>query len=358
MKCNLLFLILFFALTNLYSCAEDENSHFNIAQVSGILYEKRNQQDVMIVFPRTNINPSSIKQVIIKNEEKMEIYPIKLNCDYKKEILFNTYVKCTIDLTNVPSGLYKIILLIYNNMHHTINNMLPFLVLEADSPDKPLQLLDIIYENVTESDYLIKLKLLFSKRIDQAHTVRFLDLNNFKNGTLRLPIVCDYGIDMSVLECEGNLFNTKGGKYLVKDIDYGKGYIYPSKDIYILIQPKDNLNLVDIKGNTNKGWSDLELKFNKRIDSDFISDFRLFNKTWSYDLFTPYINQSNWDTVAVEFDFTFIPVGIYHLGMLYNGIEYNYSKVELNITDDEYPHFWNLKNVIYNLVNSKKKSKS
>ena len=176
-------------------------------------------------------------------------------------------------------------------------------------------------------------------------------MNNFKKGLLSLPIVCEYGINMSVVECEGHLYNTKAGKYLVKDIDYGKGYIYPSKDIYILIQPKDNLNLVDIKGNTNKGWSDLELKFNNRIDSDFISDFRLFNKTWSYDLFTPYINQSNWDTVAVEFDFTFIPVGIYHLGMLYNGIEYNYSKVDLNITDDEYPHFWNLKNVIYNLVN-------
>ena len=44
--------------------------------------------------------------------------------------------------------------------------------------------------------------------------------------------------------------------------------------------------------------------------------------------------------------------------MSYNGIEYNYSKVDLNITDDEYPHFLNLKNVIYNLVNSKKKSKS
>ena len=41
MKYNLLFLILFFSLTNLYICAEDENSHFNIAQVSGILYEKR-----------------------------------------------------------------------------------------------------------------------------------------------------------------------------------------------------------------------------------------------------------------------------------------------------------------------------
>ena len=78
MKCNLLFLILFFSLTNFYSCAEDENSHFNIAQVSGILYEKKSQQDVMIVFQRTNINPSSIKQIIIKNEEKMEIYPIKL----------------------------------------------------------------------------------------------------------------------------------------------------------------------------------------------------------------------------------------------------------------------------------------
>ena len=164
-------------MTNLYICAEDENSHFNIAQVSGILYEKKSQQDVMIVFSRTNINPSSIKKVIIKNEEKMEIYPIKLTCDYKKEILFNTYVKCSIDLTNVPGGLYKIILLIYNNMHHSINNMLPFLVLEDDSPDKPLQLLDIItYENITEYDDLIKLKLLFSKRIEQAHTIKFLDL--------------------------------------------------------------------------------------------------------------------------------------------------------------------------------------
>ena len=128
----------------------------------------------MIVFSRTNIYPSSIKQVIIKNEEKMEIYPIKLTCDYKKEILFNTYVKCSIDLTNVPGGLYKIILLIYNNMHHSINNMLPFLVLEDDSPDKPLQLLDIItYENITEYDDLIKLKLLFSKRIDKLILLNF-----------------------------------------------------------------------------------------------------------------------------------------------------------------------------------------
>ena len=139
-------------------------------------------------------------------------------------------------------------------MHHTINNMLPFLVLEDDSPDKPLQLLDIITdENVTESDYLIKLKLLFLKRIDQAHTIKFLDLNNFNKGLLSLPIVCDNGINMSVVEYEGHLYNTKAGKYLVKDIDYGKGYIYPSKEIYILIQPEDELNLIDIKGNAHKG---------------------------------------------------------------------------------------------------------
>ena len=70
MKYNFSFLILFFALINLSSCAEDEDSFLNLIQVSGILYEKKDQQDTMLVFSRTKINPLGIKQVIIKNEKR------------------------------------------------------------------------------------------------------------------------------------------------------------------------------------------------------------------------------------------------------------------------------------------------
>ena len=41
MKYNFSFLILLFALINLSSCSEDEDSLFNLIQVSGILYEKK-----------------------------------------------------------------------------------------------------------------------------------------------------------------------------------------------------------------------------------------------------------------------------------------------------------------------------
>ena len=83
MKYNFSFLILLLALINLSQCSEDENSILNLIQVSGILYEKKDQQDTWLVFSRTKINPLGIKQVIIKNEEEMTIYPAKINCDFK-----------------------------------------------------------------------------------------------------------------------------------------------------------------------------------------------------------------------------------------------------------------------------------
>ena len=73
------------------------------------------------------------------------------------------------------------------------------------------------------------------------------------------------------------------------------------------------------------------LKFNKMIDSESFSNFILYNEARAYDLFTSIINQSSYDTVSVDFDFTFISVGRYHLGMTYNGVEYNFSNIYLNI---------------------------
>ena len=80
----------------------------------------------MLIFPQTNINPSSIKHIVIKKEGSYETYPLNLVCDYKKELYPNSFVKCKIDLSKVPQGNYKIIILIYDTEHYGINNFLHF----------------------------------------------------------------------------------------------------------------------------------------------------------------------------------------------------------------------------------------
>lgn len=112
MKFNLSLSILLFTLVSLSSCSEDENSLMNIVQVSGLLYEKKSQQDIILVSSRTNLEPTGFKQVIIKNEEKMDIFPTPIKCDYKSlNLPFYQYIKCKIDLEKVPSGFYRIILI-------------------------------------------------------------------------------------------------------------------------------------------------------------------------------------------------------------------------------------------------------
>jgi hypothetical protein len=96
-------LFLLFAFIGLVSSSKGEQSPLNIAQVSGLLYERRSQQDIMLIIPRTNINPFDIEQVVIEQEEEKAVYLSQLKCDYKKEKNENSYVKCKIDLSNVPS---------------------------------------------------------------------------------------------------------------------------------------------------------------------------------------------------------------------------------------------------------------
>ena len=116
--------ILLFSFLGLVSCRNDTHT-LNIIQVSGLLYEKTAQQDVMLTITETNITkiaPSSIKHAAIKEEGNTNIYPVNLVCADKKVLNPYSFVKCKIDLSNVPQGLYKIILLIHGSEHYIINN--------------------------------------------------------------------------------------------------------------------------------------------------------------------------------------------------------------------------------------------
>ena len=74
-------------------------------------------------------------------------------------------------------------------MHHLINNILPFLVLEDGSADKPLELIDVIANNITEYHNLRKIKLLLSKRIDQAHSINICEWSIIEMKLLMFQLV-------------------------------------------------------------------------------------------------------------------------------------------------------------------------
>ena len=133
--------ILLFAFLGLVASRNDTYS-LDITQVSGLLYEKTAQQDVMITIIETNITkiaPSSIKQVAIKQEGNANIYPVNLVCSDKKAFNHNSFVKCQIDLSNVPQGLFKIILLVCDTQNYKVNNFVPFLIQGIKLQERPME---------------------------------------------------------------------------------------------------------------------------------------------------------------------------------------------------------------------------
>ena len=132
MKYYLSFLALFFSFVGLASSSEDENSlHFKLVQVSGVLHEKKSNQEIMLVIQGKKIEPSFFKQLVLREEKQNEIYFSKLTCDYKEQIYDYSYIKCQIDLSQIPGGFYKIALVFYNEEDYRNSLLPPLLILEV-----------------------------------------------------------------------------------------------------------------------------------------------------------------------------------------------------------------------------------
>lgn len=364
MKYNLSFLILLFSFIVLASSSKYEKKPLNIAQVSGVLYEKRNRQDIMLITSRTNINPFDIEQAVIKPEEEETVYLSQLKCDYKKEKDANSYVKCKIDLSNVPSGFYKIILLFYKNEHYEIHNMLPFFVLENKSGDIPLELIDVFY-NVTEYSSYQDMKLKFSGSAFSSFCMKSIDIVNDRKERFNVYINCANNGEMTSTNCHGYFNKIGADKYLIERVENScslNNYTYPSRNIYIQVQKKKDweLKLMNIEGKAIQGFSPLNLIFNKEVYSRNFSSFKLYNKNQLYDLWVPPIKQSNQLAVTVDFHFTYIPEGAYHLSMIYSGREYKFPDKFINITRNKYPRFNRNLNLaeLYRFVGGNKKIKN
>ena len=311
--------ILLFSFLGLVSCRNDTHT-LNIIQVSGLLYEKTAQQDVMLTITETNITkiaPSSIKQAAIKEEGNTNIYPVNLVCADKKVLNPYSFVKCKIDLSNVPQGLYKIILLIHGSEHYKVNNFAPFLIQGSKLEEKNIELIDVI-ANATE-----------------------------------------YSTNQ---ECFGDFSKIRENWYAIQKIDYTSGFAYPSRNVTIKVHKKyvKDLKLLDIKGDAIKGKSILDLTFNKNVIGDLFSFFYLYNGNNFYNLTSTVLTKySNSTSISVNFDFTYIPEGAYHLSTMYQGIEYKFSNLFINIKNNMNTRYrLNLSYIMSSLLGGVSKNKS
>ena len=341
------------------------NNHTNldIAQVSGLLYENIDKQDIMLIFPQTNVNPSSIKHVIIKEEGSANVYPINLVCDYKKELYPNSFVKCKIDLLNVPKGFYRIILLICDNDFYKINNLLPFLIMGEEQPERPIELIDAL-GNITEYSSNQSISFLFSEKEVIPNLIYSMAILNNRKEQYNISLYCPYNYNnMTWIRCYGDFYRIRENNYKILSVYYAKtGDVFSPRDIYIRVNKKqeEDLKLINIRGYAYQGNSTLNLTFNKNVIGNLFSYFLLYERYNYYNLTRPIISQyGNNSVITASFDFSNIPIGAYHFITMYNGKEYNFSNLFINITNYNYTYNrWGLKNIIYSFIGGKSKQKS
>ena len=355
------FSLLLFVFIGLVS-SKNDTYPLDIAQVSGILYENKDKQDVMLIFPQTNINPSSINHVIIKEEGSPNVYPLNLACDSKKELYPNSFVKCQIDLSSVPKGFYKIILLIYGNEHYRISNRLPFLILGEEKPERPIELTDV-YENIKEYSRNQSINFLFSKKEINPPLIQSMAISINKSGEYNISLYCPYNSNhnMTWISCYGDFSRIGENRYKINRIYYTNSIINTSRDLYIRVNKKqeEELKLLDIRGNAHQGNSTLNLTFNKEVSKYSFAFFYLYFRNNYYNLTRSIINQyNNKSVITANFDFTNIPTGPYHIGTVYDGKLYNFSNLYINMTSyNKTNSKWSLSNILYSFIGGRSKGK-
>jgi len=355
--------ILLFSFLGLVSCRNDTHT-LNIIQVSGLLYEKTAQQDVMLTITETNITktaPSSIKQAAIKEEGNTNIYPVNLVCADKKVLNPYSFIKCKIDLSNVPQGLYKIILLIHGSEHYKVNNFAPFLIQGSKLEEKNIELIDAI-ANATEFSTNQEIRFLFTKNDINPQLIQSMIITNNGYDKYDIPLSCPIVDDKTWIKCFGDFSKIRENWYAIQKIDYTSGFAYPSRNVTIKVHKKyvKDLKLLDIKGDAIKGKSILDLTFNKNVIGDLFSFFYLFNGNNFYNLTSTVLTKySNSTSISVNFDFTYIPEGAYHLSTMYQGIEYKFSNLFINIKNNMNTRYrLNLSYIMSSLLGGVSKNKS
>ena len=329
MKSYISFLILLLSFVNLASCSE-LTSPFTLVQASGVLREKQDNQEMTLLTQGEKANPSLFKQLVLKEERTNELYFTRLTCFDKEEIYDYSYVNCTIDLSKIPAGFYKITLFFYNNQDYKYNDLPPLLIHgDKKEEDKGQKLIDV-FSNLTESNY--EQMIVFNLRylLWSPYSIKWLNIFNNRNEHFRIKLDCKYNTNTNYT-CIADFSKIVADIYVVETLEVDYKYekystIYPKGKITIEMHEKP-LKLLSIKGDAQEGNSSmLNLTFNKQVNKNEFGGFYIFNDTDIYNLTKKEIFQYNSNSsIEVKLDFKKVPSAFYHMGIIYKGHDWRSS---------------------------------
>ena len=204
--------------------------HFNIEQVSSVLYEKENNQEIIFLVPNFFIKPSNLKEIILKKEGKNELYPLNLKCDIKIDISIYSYIKCQIDLSEISHGFYRIISFSYDNKKYINKPLIPFVILKNDDKPKDIDLTNVL-ANVTEYMDNQFIKLIFANSINIIpQLIKHIEIEN-NNEHYNIKLNCNNKLKDNSINCLGDFKEVKANKYIIKKLNYNNKDINIMKEI-------------------------------------------------------------------------------------------------------------------------------
>jgi hypothetical protein len=357
MKSFFSFLILLLAFVNLVSNSE-VTYPFTLVHISGIFHEKQANQEMTLLTQGEKANPSLFKQLVLKEERTNELYFTRLTCFDKEEIYNYSYVNCTIDLSQIPAGFYKVTLFFYNNQDYKNNNMPPLLIhgdKKEEKEDKGQKLINV-FSNITESNYEQLITFELKYKLFSPYSIKWLNIFNNRNEHFRNKLHCQYNTNTNYT-CLVDFSKIKADIYVVEYLEVDFRYedmsnIYPKGKVTIEVHEKP-LKLLSINGNAQEGnYSMLNLTFNKNVNKNEFGGFYVFNDTDIFNLTRKEIFQYNdSSSIEVELDFKKVPSAYYHMGVIYKGHDWRFLDSKLYVFEKSKSHF---KNFFMNLFSQNK----
>jgi hypothetical protein len=361
MKSYFSLLILLFAFVKIVSGLEEDNYPFKFVQASGILYEKKANQDIMFVAQGRKVNPYLLKQLVLREEKRNEIYFTKLNCQEKEEIYDYSYIKCKIDLSKIKKGFYKMAVFFYANDDYRNNELPPLLILGDKEEDEELKILNAFTEAIEYSKSQ-EIHILFNKKVEYPNRIKNIFIHNSRGQRFQVPLYCDDGnvTNYTNYECEGDFSKVGEGMYVIDYLEYNYNYTYPARNISIVVyrQKIQELKLLSLKGEILEGnVSFLNLTFNRDVNGSEFGRFYVYSQNTTYSLYKRMIRQYNRTSIEVELESYNITSGYYNFGFYYKGYNWRFDNIYVYVRENSY-YPWNFRNFFLNLLGTKNKPKA
>jgi len=325
-----------------YTISIIPNNKISIIGTYGNLIEYEKNQQLLFVISN-EINADDFKYFELLKGDK--IYSQNTKC-IKKNHLYLYVINCTLDLSNLSFGKYKLQSFYYKNAKYDSNKTIE--IFENNFNIISDITLESFSGNIKEYQESQNFGLYFSDRIQTPSRLKRMKIINEKSKKFNINLACNQEEHSYIgIKCISD-FPLKVGNYQIINLLY-----YNSNGVYEIINPSENitflinedvLTLKRVAGEPhNEKFNLLELIFKEECYSKYFSKFflRNVNSNEDYNLDYKFVDINKDRSVkSILFDLSEIPIGEYYVNFEYKRhIHINDATINIEeVKKDEYQY--------------------